>query len=260
MMKKYAKHIGLILTILSFAIVYFPIFMILLYSVNGSKTAAFSGFSLKWYPEILKNRHLLVAIKNTLLVAILSTIISTILGTFISIGINALSKKARTKMMVLNNIPVVNPDIVTAVSLSLILMLLPISLGMHTVLLAHVFFSIPYVVLSVMPKLKKLDKNIYEAALDLGCTRLQAIVKVIIPAIKVGIFGGALMAFTMSIDDFVISYFTAGQEFKNVSMWVYAHTKKAPSPAVYAFNSLIIIVALVSLLVMNFKKDKKKEA
>ncbi len=260
MIKKGARIYGLVLTIVTFIIVYFPIFMIFLYSVNESKTTVFTNFSFKWYAALLNdNDGLLKAIENTIIVALLSTVISTILGTFIAIGINSLERKKRVKMMLLNNIPVINPDIVTAVSISLVLMLLPISLGIQTVLIAHIFFSIPYVVLNIMPKLRKLDPNIYEAALDLGCTRFKAIEKVIIPAIKTGIISGALMAFTMSIDDFVISYFTAGQEFVNVSMWVYSHTKKTPSPSVYAYNTLIIIIALAVLLYINFKKPKNKE-
>ena len=165
----------------------------------------------------------------------------------------------RMRFMILNNIPVVNPDIVTGISLLLVFSLLPISFGMPSMLLAHIFFSIPFVVLSVLPKLKSLDKNLYEAALDLGATKFQAIVKVIIPSIKVGIIAGALIAFTMSIDDFVISYFVYGSGYQNVSIWIYSRLgRRTFSPAVYAYNTLIVVVTLLGLITFNRLSQKNK--
>ena len=248
-----------VVTFLAFAIIYFPILIITLLSFNESKKGySFTGFSLKWYLEIFQDERLLQAIINTLIIAILSTTIATIVGTFTAIGINGLSKSNRVRMMILNNIPVINPDIVTGISLMLVLSLLPISFGMSTMLLAHVFFSIPFVVLAVLPKLKKLDKNLFDAALDLGCTRFQAILKVIIPSIKTSIIAGALIAFTMSIDDFVISYFTTGNGFQNVSIWIYSRIgRKSFSPAVYSYNTLVVFVTIAGLIVFNRISNKK---
>ena len=259
MMKKMTKTTLIVLTSMSYIIIYFPIFVILLLSVNESKTGqVFTRFSLKWYQEIFTNEQLLTAITNTLVVAIISTIIATIAGTLIAIGINSLTKKSRVRMMILNNIPVINPDIVTGISLMLIFSLLPISFGMPTMLLAHVFFSIPFVVLSVLPKLKELDPNLFDAALDLGCNYFQAIYKVVIPSIKIGIITGALIAFTMSIDDFVISYFTTGNGFQNVSIWIYSRLgRKSFSPAAYAYNTVIVLGTIGILTVINKINIKK---
>jgi len=260
MSEKTPKIIQVFLVLLTYSIIYLPIIVIALLSVNASaRDYVFTGFSLRWYREIFLDTRLLEAIKNTLTVAILSTTISTILGTFFAIGINAMNKKVRMRFMVLNNIPVVNPDIVTGISLLLVFSLLPISFGMPTMLLAHIFFSIPFVVLSVLPKLKSLDKNLYEAALDLGATKLQAIIKVIIPSIKVGIIAGALIAFTMSIDDFVISYFVYGSGYQNVSIWIYSRLgRRTFSPAVYAYNTLIVLITLIGLITFNRLSQKNK--
>ena len=233
----------ILMTVFVFLIIYFPIMIITLLSFNDSKKDyTFTEFSFRWYTEMLSDDRLLTAITNTLMVAILSTIIATIVGTFTAIGINSLRKRNRVQMMILNNIPVINPDIVTGVSLMLVLGLFPISFGMSTMLLAHIFFSIPFVVLTVLPKLKELDPNLYDAALDLGCNHFTATFKVIIPSIKTGMIAGALIAFTMSIDDFVISYFTSGPGFQNVSIWLYARlSRKTFTPSVYAYNDCIVI-------------------
>jgi len=199
------------------------------------------------------------AISNTLLIAILSTVIATIIGTITAIGINGLRKSQRVRVMILNNVPVINPDIVTGISLMVVFSLLPLSFGMQTMLLAHIFFSIPFVVLNVLPKLKELDKNLLDAALDLGCTRFQAIYKVIIPSIKSGIIAGALIAFTMSIDDFVISYFVSGPDFPNVSIWIYSRIgRRNLSPSVYSYNTLVITVAIIVIVGLNRIRFKKK--
>ncbi len=258
-MIKSNKWILKTVTIFAFLLVYFPILVIMLLSLNKSKNSyEFSGLSLQWYTEIFKNEDLLSAIGNTLMIAVLSTILATICGTLIAIGINSLSKSKRIKMMVLNNIPVINPDIVTGISLMVVFSLLPISFGMTTMLLAHIFFSIPFVVLTVLPKLKELDPNIYDAALDLGCNHIEGIYKVIIPSIKTSIIAGSLIAFTMSIDDFVISYFTTGNGFKNVSIWLYsALQRRALNPAAYAYNTLIVLIAVGVLGYINFGKNKR---
>jgi spermidine/putrescine transport system permease protein len=259
-MKK-SKWILLSLTILGYMVVYLPLIMIAYFSFNKSERIHYNlGFSFTWYTEIFNQSNgLLEAILNTLEVAILSTIFATIIGTITAIGIHALSKSNRIKIMILNNVPVINPDIVTGVSLWLVFSLLPISFGMPTMLLAHIFFSTPFVVLNVLPKLKKLDKNLFDAALDLGCNRFQGIYKVILPSITSGIIAGALIAFTMSIDDFVISYFTSGAEFQNVSLWIYSKIgRRTFSPAVYAYNTIIVFVTVVGLFIYNLKLIKKR--
>lgn len=249
-----------VFTFFTYSIIYFPIFVIALLSFNKSvKGYSFTGFTFHWYLEIFRDARLLEAITNTLSIAVLSTIIATFIGTFTAIGINSLSKSNKFKMMIINNVPIINPDIVTGISLMLVLSLLPISFGLSTMLLAHIFFSIPFVILTVLPKLKRLDKNLYDAALDLGCTRLQAIYKVIIPAIKSSIIAGALIAFTMSIDDFVISYFTTGNGFQNVSLWIYSRLgRRSFNPAVYSYNTLIVFITITGLIVFNKVTNNRK--
>lgn len=254
------KNISLkVITGFAYSLIYFPILVIGLLSFNKSvKGYSFTGFTFNWYVEIFKDSRLLEAISNTLLIAILSTIIATVIGTLTAIGIDNLSKSNKFKMMIINNVPIINPDIVTGISIMLVLSLLPISFGMSTMLLAHIFFSIPFVILAVLPKLKRLDKNLYEAAIDLGCTRFQAIYRVIIPAIKSSIIAGALIAFTMSIDDFVISYFTTGNGFQNVSLWIYSRLgRRSFNPAVYSYNTLIVFITITGLIVFNKINNNK---
>jgi spermidine/putrescine transport system permease protein len=260
--RKIIKSVGLFLTIGAYLMIFTPIIVIFILSVNHStKGYSWDGFTLKWYLELFQNDVLREPIVNTLAVALLSTLISTVLGTGFAIGINALDKKKRVKMMVVNNIPVVNPDIVTGISLMIVFSLLSFTLGFSTVLLAHVFFSIPYVVLSVMPRLKKLDPNLYEAGLDLGCSRISGIFRVILPNISTGIIAGALMAFTMSIDDFIITYFTSGAEYMNVSTWLYATVSRGRSftPAAYAYNIIIFAVTIAIIIFINTKRDRKEK-
>lgn len=259
-MMKNTKIILGIISAVAYIIIYFPILYIMFLSFNESERYyRITTFGFKWYLEIFNNDSLINAISNTLVIAILSTILATIIGTFTAIGINSMVKSERMKMMVLNNVPVINPDIVTGISLMIVFSLLPISFGMPTMLLAHIFFSIPFVVLNILPKLKNLDKNMFDAALDLGCTRFQAIYKVILPSIKSGIIAGALIAFTMSIDDFVISYFVSGPDFPNVSLWIYSRIgRRNFSPAVYSYNTLIIMVAIFGIILLNKFSLKNK--
>jgi spermidine/putrescine transport system permease protein len=256
------KSIGVLFTSITFLLLYTPIIIILTLSLNNSERAfGFEGFTLKWYLEVFQNEQIRGPILNTLSVALLSTIISTVLGTIFAIGIHSLQKNHRIKLMIMNNIPVVNPDIVTGISLMIVFSILSFTLGFYTVLLAHIFFSIPYVILNVIPKLKKLDPNLYEAALDLGCSKISGVTKVIIPNISTGIIAGGLMAFTMSIDDFVITYFTSGNEYMNVSTWLYAVLGRGRSftPAVYSYNAIIFIVTIIIILFINLKKDRKEK-
>lgn len=269
MMSKSVKRITLGLTVIGYVIVYIPLIMIASYSFDRSERLHYNlGFTTEWYKELftsfnqfpLDDGTLAFAIFNTLQVAIISTIIATIAGTLIAIGINALSKSNRVRMMILNNVPVINPDIVTGVSLWIVLGLLPISFGTSTVLLAHVFFSIPFVVLTVLPKLKEIDVNLFDAALDLGCNRFQAIYKVIIPAISSSIIAGSLIAFTMSIDDFIITYFVSGEEFLNVSTYIYNKVSRGKvfSPATYSYNTIIVMVTIAGLFLYNLRNVTKK--
>jgi spermidine/putrescine transport system permease protein len=262
--------IKIIFIIFVVVILYLPIFVIALQSLNDSRTVFnFGGFTLKWYVALFDqsssfhNREVVVTIQNTLRVTFISTIIATIAGTLVAIGAHALDKKRRQRLILLNNVPILNAEIVTGMSLmllfSLMLPVIPTLFGFTTMLIAHIFFSIPYVVLSVLPKLKEIDENLYDAAVDLGCTPMKAIIRVILPSIQAGIFAGMLLAFTMSIDDFVISYFTTGNGFDNISTWIYGTIgKRSLSPVVYAYNTLLTLLTLAVLLFINFKGNKKQ--
>ncbi|MDL2211708.1 ABC transporter permease [Erysipelotrichaceae bacterium OttesenSCG-928-M19] len=259
-MKKSSK---VLLVILALAVLYIPILIICFLSFNDSlRPYEFSGFTLKWYSEIFAEKTLYEAIINSWIIALFATAISTICGTFIAIRISKLKQKHRQTVMFLNNLPIVNADIVTGISLMIIFSILGLHFGKYTMLLAHIFFCIPFVVLSVLPRLKMMDENSYDAARDLGCTHLQAVFKVIIPAIKVGIISGALIAFTMSIDDFIISYYTTGDGFSNFSTWIYSRlNRRSFSPAAYAYNTIITFGLLIILIYINLnsKGDNKHE-
>jgi len=255
------EAVGLLFTAAAFLVLYTPIVVILALSVNDSvKSYAWDGFTLRWYGDLFASDVMRGPIANTIGVAVLATAIATVFGTLSAIGINALDKRRRIRMIVLNNVPVVNPDIVTGISLMIVFSLVGFTLGFRTVLVAHVFFAVPYVVLSVMPRLKKLDPNLYEAALDLGCSRFSGLWRVIVPNIATGILSGALMAFTMSIDDFVITYFTSGSEYMNVSTWLYAAIGRSRSftPAAYAYNAIILVFTVAVILFVNTRKDRKE--
>lgn len=251
-------------------ILYFPIFIITLQSFNNSTTGTtFGGFTLRWYIQIFEEPRLVSAIINSISIALLSTLAATVLGTLAAVGIHSLNSKNRKNMILINNIPVLNADIVTGVFLMLIFLLvqtlLPNALifGYFTMLFAHIFFSIPYVVLSVLPKLNEIDKNLFDAAQDLGCTKSEALYKVIIPSIKAGIIAGAMIAFTMSIDDFVISYFTTGNGVQNFSIWIYSNMGKSEArsnvlPLAYAYNTIISSGTLLGLLFYNITRMRKK--
>lgn len=251
-------------------ILYFPIFIITLQSFNNSTTGTtFGGFTLRWYIQIFEEPRLVSAIVNSISIALLSTLAATVLGTLAAVGIHSLNSKNRKNMILINNIPVLNADIVTGVFLMLIFLLLQTLLpnalifGYFTMLFAHIFFSIPYVVLSVLPKLNEIDKNLFDAAQDLGCTKSEALYKVIIPSIKAGIIAGAMIAFTMSIDDFVISYFTTGNGVQNFSIWIYSNMGKSEArsnvlPLAYAYNTIISSGTLLGLLFYNITRMRKK--
>lgn len=252
--------------IFAFTLLYLPVILIAIQSVNSSADpTSFGSLTLRWYGEIFAHRTLRNAIFNTLLVAGLTVVISTVLGTLFAFGIYALDKKHRQKFIILNNIPLVNAEIVTGISLmllfSLLLPVFPYIFGLPTMLTAHIFFTLPYVVLSVLPKLAEIDPNLYDAAVDLGDRPMKALLKVIVPAILPGILSGAMLAFTMSIDDFVISYYTTGNGFDNISIWIYASIGRTSlKPAIYAFStSMTIFASLVIVGIMIFKNIKNRK-
>lgn len=264
-MKK--KAFGNIYTTLGFVFLYMPIAVLILYSFNSSNsTSTFEGFSLKWYKELFSDAATLDALKNTLILAILSAVISTIIGTMAAYGINKMQNKyLKNSTMSVTKIPMMNPEIVTGISMMLLFVFVGVligqkaSLGFGTVLIAHITFNLPYVILSVMPKFKQMDKSLPEAALDLGCTPVQSFFKVELPQIMPGIISGLIMAFTLSLDDFVISYFTIGSGFETLPIRIYSMTKKRVTPDMYALSTLIFVSILVLLVVSNLMSDKNRE-
>ncbi|MBO7737543.1 MAG: ABC transporter permease [Clostridia bacterium] len=249
---------------LVFLLLYSPIVVLIVFSFNSSNSmAVFEGFSLKWYKELFNNDAAISALLNSLILAFSSAIISTILGTVAAVGIHKMrSKYVKSVVMNVTNIPMMNPDIVTGISMMLLFALCGTLigfgiLGFWTLLIAHITFNIPYVILSVMPKLKQMDPRLPEAAMDLGCTPLQAFFKVEFHEILPGIFSGLLMAFTLSLDDFVISYFCAGNTFQTLPIFIYSQTKKRVTPDMNALCAIIFITILVLLLVRNFATDRQ---
>ncbi len=239
--------------------IYLPILYVVFFSFNESKSLTnFTGFSLRWYRNMLTDRTMLESIYTTVIVAVVATAVSTVVGTIAAIGLSKSRKILRSIVLEINNLPVMNPDIVTAIGLMLLFVSLKIKLSLWTLILAHISFCIPYVILSIMPKLRQLDDNVAEAALDLGATPWQALTKVIIPQILPAIVSGALIAFSMSFDDFVISFFTAGVGINNISMYVYS--MKRYNPSINALSTVIVVVVTVILILANVipaVKEKK---
>lgn len=252
-----------------FGILFAPILVLLVFSFNETKSlSVFSGFSTKWYAELASDSNTLEAVRNTLILAASATAISTVMGTAAAVGINKLrSKWYRAAMNVVTDIPMTNPDIITGISLMLMFVFVgrlfgaSASLSFWTMLIAHVTFCTPYVILQVLPKLQQMDASLREAAMDLGCTPLRAFLKVEIPEILPGIITGAIMAFTLSLDDFVISYFTSGNGFETLPIRIYGMTKKTVNPKMYALATIIFFVTLTLLLISNFvdSSDKSKQ-
>lgn len=230
---------------------YLPIFYVVAFSFNDSKSLTnFTGFSLQWYQKMFENRTMMESIYYTVVIAVIATVVSTIVGTIAAIGLSKSKRLVREVVMQINSLPMLNPEIVTAIGLMLFFTSLNIRTGFTTMLLAHIAFCIPYVILSIMPKLRTLDNNLAEAALDLGATPWQALTKVIVPQIKPGIVSGALIAFTMSFDDFIISFFTTGPGVNNISIYVYTMYKRI-NPSINALSSIIVLVITVVLLLVN---------
>ena len=254
-------------TALIFVILYAPIAVMVLFSFNSiNSTGVFAGFSTYWYRELFRDGATLAALKNTLLLAVTSSLIATIIGTVAAVGIFKLkSRAAKSAIMTVTNIPMMNPDIVTGISMMLLFVFVCVrlagaaSLSFVTVLIAHITFNLPYVILSVMPKLRQMDKHLTEAALDLGCTPMQAFWKVELPSIMPGVVSGLIMAFTLSLDDFVISYFTTGSGFETLPIRIYSMTKKRVTPDMYALSTLIFIAVLTLLILSNLAGSKSEK-
>ncbi|WP_270485520.1 extracellular solute-binding protein [Holdemanella biformis] len=255
--KRVLGKVGMALLLVFF---YAPILFMIIFSFNSSKSLThFTGFSLRWYEAMLKNHGMMESLYVTIVIALLATIISTIIGTITAIGLSKSKKVLRAFISQVNDFPIMNPEIVTAIGLMLLFITFQIEKGFVTLLLAHIAFCIPYVILSIMPKIKSLDPNLADAAMDLGATPWQALVKVIVPQIMPGIVSGALIAFTMSFDDFVISYFVTGQGVKNLSIMVYTMSKRI-NPSVNAISTLVVLLITITLTIVNVLPMIRKKA
>ena len=253
------KPISKVYTALIMIFLFAPIAILLVFSFNGTKSlSVFSGFSLHWYQELFRDEETLGAVKNTLILAVSASLISTVMGTAAAVGMDKLKRRyLRAAMDVVTNIPMINPDIITGISLMLMFVFVgrffgvATSLNFGTMLIAHITFCLPYVILQVLPKSQQMDRSLPEAAMDLGCTPLRAFFKVEVPEIFPGIITGLIMAFTLSLDDFVISYFTTGNGFQTLPIRIYNMTKKTVTPKMYALATIIFFVILILLLLSN---------
>ena len=246
---------------LIFVFLYAPIITLMVLSFNSSKTRSkWGGFTFKWYFELFENEAILKACSNTMIIAFLSALFATVIGTAACIGIRNMKRKHQNIIMSVTNIPMLNAEIVTGISLMLLFITLGIKTGFATVLLSHITFNIPYVILNVMPKLKQVNNSTYEAALDLGASPMYAFFKVVFPDILPGVFSGFLMAFTMSLDDFIITHFTKGPGVDTLSTKIYSEVRKGIKPEMYALSTLIFVSVLILLLLINrTPKDKTKK-
>lgn len=244
-------------TFLIFSFLYAPIIVLIIFSFNDSKSrGVWNGFTFKWYIELFKDPEVLRSLYYTLIIAVLSSLISTIIGTFAALGISNMGGISRSLVLNLNYLPVLNPDIVTAVSLMTLFRVLKLEFGFITLLLSHISFSIPFVVLSILPKLKQMNKHLAEAAMDLGARPIYALRKVIIPEIMPGIVTGALMAFTLSVDDFVISFFNKGAGVTNLSITIFSMARRGINPVINALSTLMFVGLLILLFIINSRSSK----
>lgn len=262
------KTLSRIYNALIFLFLYSPIVVLIVYSFNDSRSRVkWGGFTLDWYRDLFSNELILDSLRITLEIAVLAALIATVIGTMAAMGIYSMNGRLRRWLLALNNIPMINPEIVTGISMMLMFVAIYRATGLLqpgflTLLLAHITFCIPYVVLQVMPKLRQMNKHMYEAALDLGCHPLPAFFKVVLPEIMPGVITGSLMAFTMSLDDFVISYFNSGSTAQNLSVTIYSMTKKPITPEINALSTLMFGSVLVLLVIVNLRqiRDAKKTA
>jgi len=242
---------------LIFIFLYAPIGILIIYSFNDSRSrGAWGGFTLRWYSELFKDRQIMNALYYTLAIAVIASIVATIVGIAAAIGIFSMKKFKRELMLNINHLPILNPDIVTGIALMLLFASVKLPLGFLSMLLAHITFCIPYVILSIMPKLKQMNKHLYEAALDLGATPFYAFKRVIMPEIMPGVITGFLLALTLSLDDFVISFFTTGNGVTNLSITVESMARRGISPKLNALSTLMFLAVLLLLIVVNIRTSK----
>ena len=264
------KRVNRLITVAIFVFLYIPMIVLIVASFSGGKDITdFEGFTFSRYAEVFRDRSLLQLLGNSLLISVLASSIATVFGTVASVGIYNLKPRMRKTVMSLTNIPMTNPDIVTGISLSLLFVFLGTkmlhqrnSLTFWTLLIAHVTFNLPYVILNVMPKLQQMDHSLVEAAMDLGCTPMRSFFKVTLHEIMPGIITGAIMAFTMSLDDFVISYFVTGLDFITLPVEIYNYTKKQMQPKIYAMFTMLFVLIIVLMVIMNLlqlRQDKRKK-
>lgn len=266
MKRNSTKVISTIVISLVLIFLFAPMLVLIIYSFNsGNSTAAFDEFSLYWYGILFKDAETLNALKNSVILAVSSAAIATVMGTAAAYGIGRMRKKyLKNTIMSVTNIPMMNPDIITGISLMLMFVFVGTMIGLSdklsfwTMLIAHITFELPYVIMSVLPKINQMDKSLPEAAMDLGCTPLETFFKVEIPEIFPGILSGAMMAFTMSLDDFVISYFTKGSSFQTLPLLIYSMTKKRVTPKIYALATIIFVVILTLLIISNLMGTKEE--
>ncbi len=259
-MKKISKlYMSLLLMFL-----YVPIFVLIVFSFNTTKSrTVFEGFTFDWYIRLFQNELILTSLRNTIIISVLAATLSTVLGTAAAIGINNMRKFPKGVVMNINNFPIINPEIVTGVSLMLLFVFfaarMNFSFGFGTLLIAHITFDVPYVILNVMPKFRQMNPNLYEAAQDLGCNSIKAFFKVVLPEIMPGIVSGFLMSFTFSLDDFIISYFTSGATSQTLPITIYSMTRRKVSPEINALSTIIFVVVVIVLIVKNMLENRGRK-
>ena len=255
------KKLGKIYLLLVLAFLYVPIFVLIVFSFNETKSrSVFSGFTFDWYVRLFHNRIIISSLINTIIIAVCASVISTVLGTLAAIGINSMRKVPKSVVMNVTNIPIINPEIVTGVSLMLLFVFfaarMKLEFGFVTLLIAHITFDVPYVILNVMPKFNQMDPHIFEAAQDLGCSPIKAFRKVVLPEIMPGVVSGFLMSFTYSLDDFVVSYFTIGSTSQTLPITIYSMTRRKVSPEINALSTIIFVVVVIVLIVKHAIENK----
>ncbi len=256
-MKKLSKcYMALLLLFL-----YVPIFVLIVFSFNTTKSrSVFDGFTFDWYIKLFQNELIMTSLRNTIIISVISAVLSTILGTAAAIGINAMKKMPKNAVLTVNQLPIINPEIVTGVSLMLLFVFfsarMGFSFGFVTLIIAHITFDVPYVILNIMPKFRQMNPNLYEAAQDLGCNSFQAFFKVVLPEIMPGIISGFMMSFTFSLDDFVISYFTSGATSQTLPITIYSMTRRKVSPEINALSTIIFVVVVIVLIVKNVIENR----
>jgi len=262
-MKKTRKAFSSLYIGFVYLFLYMPIFILIAFSFNSSKSkSVWTGFTFDWYVKLFHNELIMTALANTLILALISSVIAAVIGTAAAIGIYSMKKGPKAVIINITYLPILNPEIITGVSFMLLFAFMRLAPGFLTLLIAHISFSVPYVILNLMPKLRQLDLYQYEAALDLGCNSFQAFRKVVLPEIFPGILSGFLMAFTYSIDDFVISYFVTGPEMQTLPIAIYSMIRKQISPEINALSAIMFVVVLALLVIMNIKDirgNKKRE-